>query len=186
MLKKLFHKHGSQKGFTLVELLVAVAITAVIGSVITMSISQLFSVSISDKNRMTAVKQVENALHYINRDVQMADRRLISPDDGSTGYFIMGLNLQWTDYTLDPVVKISVDYTLDADGVLERVYTIKENNEEENIISTVTTNIASHIDSVNSYYSFDGEMLEIKITASVGGFKSVTESRTLQVKPRVN
>jgi len=175
MLSKVFPLNRNQKGFTLAEILVAVAITAVIGSVITMSISQLFTVSIADKNRMEAVKQVENALHYINRDAQMAKAFDIIP--GSSVPFTSGLHLQWIDYDISSEINNTVDYTLDADGDLKRVYWRAGD--------TVTTTVARHIESVSNY-SFDGAVLVVNLTASVEGLRSATESRTLQVKPRIN
>ena len=80
-LLKLRTSITNQKGFTLVELLISLAITAVISSAITLSISQVFSVSIASKNRMEAVKQVENGLHYINRDAQMASSIVPTSND---------------------------------------------------------------------------------------------------------
>ena len=61
-----------RRGFTLIDLLAATAITAIIGVVLSSSVIQLMTVQSSTKNRTDAVKQVENALHYINMDAQMA------------------------------------------------------------------------------------------------------------------
>lgn len=175
--KKLIFIHQNQKGFTLIELLVAVAITAVIGSAITMAVNQLFTVSIMDRNRMEAVKQVENALHYINRDVQMAKADQIQPSVNSDGNF---LELNRTDYT-DPLnpVEVSTEYTI-TNGILQRTV-IKEGDEDP-----VTTTVARHIDPASSYYSFSEGVLEVKITASIAGYRQVTEARTLYVIPRIN
>jgi prepilin-type N-terminal cleavage/methylation domain-containing protein len=176
MLKKFFSGHKNQKGFTLIELLVAVAITAVIGSVLTMSIFQLFSINAADKNRMEAVKQVENALHYINRDIQMA--ATIIPGGESAPYlFSDRLTLKWTDYTGSSPVPNEVTYTLDADGNLSRNH--KYDVEDYTII------IARHIDPA-SYYTLEAGMYKFYVKSSVGGYKPVSEERTLYVKPRIN
>jgi prepilin-type N-terminal cleavage/methylation domain-containing protein len=63
--------HGNQKGFTLIEVMLAMVITAIIVPALVMSISQMFTSSAASASRMQVVKQVENALHYINRDAEM-------------------------------------------------------------------------------------------------------------------
>ena len=77
----IFHRLGKlnrrQRGFTLIELLVALAITGAISGGITMSIFQTLDYSARSNARMVAIKQVENAIHHISRDVQMA--QIIEP-----------------------------------------------------------------------------------------------------------
>ena len=170
-----------QKGFTLVELLIAVAITAVISTGLMMTITQLFSVNSADSNRMAAVKQVENALHYLNRDVQMSTASKITEDNGDSYPRNFPLTLKWTDYTGEAAQDYKVDYALDANRDLLRTQTIDDNT------TTATTTIVAHdIDDLSSDYSFNGEVLTVNLTASVEGYKSATESRTLQVKPRID
>jgi prepilin-type N-terminal cleavage/methylation domain-containing protein len=191
--------HKRQQGFTLVELIVAVAITGFIAASLSLSISQLFSVSVADRNRMEAVKQVENALHYINRDVQMARGALIytrvdeygNPDAISftetvpsplsiyTGLDLHGLVLYWKDYEVDPLEDNLVEYSLEGTDLKRTHYT-----GNPPVISTVNT-VASHVVSVDSSYSYDGTILTANVNADVGGYQPAPESRTLQVKPRI-
>ncbi len=175
MLTRLFSIHRQQRGFTLVELLVAVAITGFIVAALTLSISQIFSVGIADKNRMEAVKQVENALHYINRDVQQSKASELASTTLTP--FTTALNLKWVDYTATPTENIQVEYWLEGTD-LQRTYTIG-NTSAVNIV-------ASHVVSAESNYSFDGAILTVNLTADVGGYQPAPESRTLQVKPRIN
>jgi prepilin-type N-terminal cleavage/methylation domain-containing protein len=180
MLKKLFLLYDRQQGFTLIELLIAIAILAVIGTVLATTVTQLFVVQAADKNHMEAVKQVENALHYINRDAQMAWPSKITEDNGTSYPRQFPLKLFWIDYTDNGTVH-TVEYQLvTIDGIvnLQRIETVK------GVDSTL--NVAKYIDTdpTKSYVSFDNQVLTINLTASVNGLKSATETRSLQVQLR--
>src|SRR5512137_100341 len=112
---KLFSRVKKQNGFTMVELLIAMAITVIIGTALVMTVTQLFSVSIGDSNHMEAVKQVESALHYINRDAQMAKSEQV----------VVGSSLQltWDDYTSGSKKTNQVTYSL-VDGNLQRAHNL--------------------------------------------------------------
>ena len=64
--------HRNQKGLTLVELLIAIAITAVIGTAVATASYQIFKVNVRSTNHQIAVAQVQNATNAINRDAQQA------------------------------------------------------------------------------------------------------------------
>jgi prepilin-type N-terminal cleavage/methylation domain-containing protein len=168
-LKTLINKAG---GFSLVELLVALSITAVLGSVITVSITQVLTIGISDKNQMNVVKQVENSLHYINRDAQMASD--IVP---SGGHF--PLLLTWNEWSIASNdltgPRHQVTYTI-VSNLLERVEVVDAN-------PAITTRIADNI-ADTSECAFSDSVLTVKLIAHVGGFKPATETRTLEVKAR--
>ncbi len=74
----------SEKGFTIVELLIAVAITAMVGSTAAMTVFQVLRNSEGNNNRMTAMRQVQNAGYWISQDAQMAQNVLtdnLTPPD---------------------------------------------------------------------------------------------------------
>jgi prepilin-type N-terminal cleavage/methylation domain-containing protein len=161
-----------ERGFTLIELLVAIAITAVLGSTITIAITQVFSVSISDKNHMEAVKQVENAIHYLNRDAQMASSVVPTGND-------FPLVLTWNEWNPE-----RNDLTGDQHQV---TYSIVGNKlKREEIIGTdpTTTNIVANYISDASNCSFTDPVLTVNLTATVGGYKPASETRSLEVKSR--
>lgn len=81
-----------QRGFTLYEMLVSLAILGVIIPVIGMSIFQVLSINTLTGNHLTAVKQVENALYRINRDAHMAQT---VQTGGGSGF---PLNLIWVEW----------------------------------------------------------------------------------------
>ena len=61
-----------QRGFTLIELLVALAIVALIAGAAVMTIFQVINVTKSSNDRMTVIRQVQNAGYWISHDTQMA------------------------------------------------------------------------------------------------------------------
>ncbi len=167
------------------ELLIAVTILAIIGTVLANTVVQIITVNAADSARMNTVKQVENALHYINRDAQMAVPGLIQPNDGNPAFFTdvisppfseAGLHLQWIDYT-DNDAEHFIVYSL-VGTELKRTETINSDPPS-------TTTVARYIDGSVSNYSFINNQLTVTLTATINGFKSASESRTLQVKPRI-
>lgn len=89
MLKRL---KGGEKGLSLIELLLVIALTGIIGAVATMSISQVFTSAAISNDQNTAINQVRNAGHWISRDVQMA--KTVEPDNGDLTKFLI---LTWLD-----------------------------------------------------------------------------------------
>ena len=61
-----------QEGFTVVELLVAVAISGVIASLMGTAIYQFFAVTGRGSDEMTAVHNIQNAAHWFSIDGQQA------------------------------------------------------------------------------------------------------------------
>lgn len=163
---------ADQKGFTLVELLVSVAISAVLCSTIAMAICQFVSVSIASENRIIAVKQVENALHYINRDSQMASN--IVPTDNRFPLILTWNEWDVTENNLTGPLH-QVTYTITPYSQLER---------EEIVDGTSKTSIVARNISEVSNCSFTDDVTTINVTASIGGFKPVSETRSLEVKSR--
>ena len=159
----------SQKGFTLNELLIALAITGVIGGTITMSIIQLVSVNAQNTSRITALKQVENATYWISRDAQMAQT---VQTVGGSGF---PLTLTWVDFDN---TSNNVTYSLQS-GELRRAYSV---NGGQPTVTVVAKQISNNSTATN--FQFDGDVLTFKITASPGGFRPVSESRVTQVVPK--
>ncbi len=68
-MKKL---HKDQKGITLIELVIVIAITGIITAGITMTIFQVFNMNTRTSNRMTAVSQVQHAGKLVSEDILQA------------------------------------------------------------------------------------------------------------------
>ncbi|MDD5094519.1 MAG: prepilin-type N-terminal cleavage/methylation domain-containing protein [Dehalococcoidia bacterium] len=169
-------KIKNQKGFTLIEVLVAVAIMAVIGTGIAAATTQMITVDEQSKSRETVIKEVQNAVHYMIRDVQMAQK--VDPTGGS-GF---PLNLTWVDWDN---IQNEVSYTLDSNGNLQRSHSINSGQPTQ---AVVAQHINTDPSQTNCVLSVQGAIVEgvlnVKITASVSGYKPASESRTVQIIPR--
>jgi prepilin-type N-terminal cleavage/methylation domain-containing protein len=163
MLRQLGMMIRNQKGFTLIEILVAVPLIGLIGVGAAITTSQVFSMNEMGMNKGIAIKQVENAVQYISRDAQQAQ---IIEVNGSN------INLSWKDWTTNNSVVVS--YANNNNSIQRR--------ETINTDQPVTLSIANYITGLN--FTSSNGVLNITITASVGGFKPAIETRTFQIKPR--
>ena len=182
MIKRLFKAH-EQSGFVLIEMLMTIAISGlVVASIVEVTV-QTVVINAANNSRITAVKQVENAIHWIERDAQMASSKSIEPSDSSLTDF--PLELSWTHF--EDNYTHFITYRLD-NGVLLRREEVKDIAEAENeeLISDTETMICNNVIAADSNYAFNGEILEVHLTVTVSGFRSATESRTLYVIPRVS
>ena len=153
----------NQKGFTLVELLVAIAIAGIIGAAATMAVHQVITIPIISNNQNTAINNVRNATHWISRDAQSANSTSI---DVSPKF----LSLERLEWDSGNWTSHAIDYTLE-DNVLWRYYDS----------GTAGTLIAQYIDTEKSNCHWDGDVLTVTITSKVG---NNSETRTFEVKPR--
>ncbi len=191
MSKRLAFTEKGQSGFTLVELIIAIAITSIITVGLVLTIFQLWGGHARASGEMIVVRQVQNAGYWISRDAQMA--QYVDPDlelDDSPGF---PLTLTWYQYaynTENPDRRgdgYRVIYTL-VDGKLERGYYEAPNQEEEgetpdeDFMLIYTTFIAEYISPIICL--FDGEKLTLTVTASIGGWKPQSETRIYETMPR--
>ena len=159
-----------EKGFTLVELLIVIAITGLITGGITMTIFQVFNINTRNTNRMTAVRQVQNAGFWVSPDVQMAQN--VTPG-GSSGF---PLTLTWEEWATGN--NHTVVYTLvDMSGGLKKLW---RSHSVTGGNSTVTP-IAEYIDPVQTSFVPASGAFNFTVTATLGG---QTETRVYEVTPR--
>jgi prepilin-type N-terminal cleavage/methylation domain-containing protein len=160
-----------QNGFTLIEVLIAIAITGLITWGITMTIFQVFDINTRSTNRMSAITQLENAGLWVSQDVQMA--QTVTPSE-SSGF---PLTLTWNDW--DTGASHVVNYTLPLeDKKLWREHYI-------DLVLNSTKMVAEYINSDPAKTSFvedpEGDAYIFTITATVGG---ESETRVYKVTPR--
>jgi len=105
--------HKQQKGFTALELLVALLIGALVAGGITAAIFQVVLGSARTNNHMTAVRQVQSAGYWISHDAQMAQTVVLARDDDG-----FPLTLSWKDW--DGTAN-TITYTIE-DGDLKRTH----------------------------------------------------------------
>jgi len=162
--RRLVIAHRNEKGMTLVELLIAMAVTAIILGGITATLWQVFTVNSRSVNHMTAVRQVQSAGYWVSQDALMAQS--VNATMASSAI----LQLKWIEW--DGVVH-DIVYSIDNNSRLKRT-----NGASESII-------ASHIDPAQTNCSFTGGKLIFTVKAKVGsGSTAGTESRVYEVKPR--
>ena len=89
-----------ERGFTLVELLVATAIMGLIFSVLAAAIYYVVTIPEYGNDRITALHELQNAAHWVNFDGQMAksatggdELMLTLTDNSSVSYTLAGTDL---------------------------------------------------------------------------------------------
>ena len=161
--------HQDQRGITLVEMLVVVALVGLIAFGLTSVISQTFNVSSRTSNKMVAVRQVQQAGKEVSKDVLQSQNVTFN----QSGDFY--LNILWTDYT---GVANNVTYVITPGGDLQRTHVISD--------SPVVRVVARYISSegTNCAEGLDRKVV-FKVTAVVGGdLHGATETRTYEIQPR--
>ena len=143
-----------EKGFTVPEVLIGVAIMAIVVGAVAMTITTLLLNEGQAAGQNTALPQVQNAGYWISRDVQMA--RIVTLDE--PGVFlrldIPRDNIPDNDYT--------IDYLFDGDKLKRQVY---------DSLGTLTseTFIADYIDTSNTTFSVlgaDAGLYKLTVRAS--------------------
>lgn len=165
----IFHRLGlinkKQRGFTLVELMLAMALTGIITGAITMTILQVVNSTARTNNHMIAIRQVQNAGYWLSRDVQMA--QIVEPTDPDPDGF--PLTLTWTDW--GGTVNV-VAYTLNGTDL------VRDDGDQNPV--------AEFIESVDvSPRPYTSGALTFTVTATVGGgSQGQSETRTYEIVPR--
>jgi prepilin-type N-terminal cleavage/methylation domain-containing protein len=92
-----------QKGFTLPELLITVAITGLIVTFLGVAIYQILTITEYSSDRVIAMHELQNVAHWVSRDGQMArtasggnELVLTLPDDSSITYAVVDTELRRT------------------------------------------------------------------------------------------
>jgi prepilin-type N-terminal cleavage/methylation domain-containing protein len=170
----------TQKGYTLIELLIAISIMAVASICAGMAIYQVFGGTEKNSDRMTVVHQVQNAGYWISHDVQMAVS-VNTTDDLTFPEFLL---LGWTEWDDDgnPVYH-QAEYTLE-EGV-NNIYSLKRSH---SFIGgeTEETIVAQHIyyqsgTEYSSTSTYENPVLVLNITSI---FDDLRETREYRVKRR--
>ena len=163
-------KRISENGFTIIEVIVALAITGIIVPVMAMSTATLLSNNQGAVDHNIVLQQVQNVGYWISRDVQTAKTvtltepggfplTLLIPDDANEG----------NDY--------SVEYLFNGSKLKRRVY-------DSSHTLTAEINVAEYIELSNTTFQQIPETnsYEITVKASQGG---VVVVRSYQVSQRL-
>ncbi len=168
--RRLGQMNKNQRGLTLIEVLIVIAITGIIIGGITTAIFQVFDVNARSTAHMTAVKEVEKAVHLITRDAQMAQS--VNATAPSGGF---PLTLTWVEWNN---TSNNVTYSV-QDGQLQRSYSVNDGQPS-------TTVVIPHLnpDSQMTNCQFSSGVFAFKITAATGGSSPASETRSFKVVPR--
>ena len=175
-MKKL--KKG-QRGFTLIEVLIVITLTGLIAGGLTTTIMQVVTMSHRTANRMTAVRQVQQAGFWVSPDVQMSQPDEVDTgNDPGTPEFEL-LTLGWIEFEGAANPTHEVIYTLE-DGELWRSHSVGGG------VPTVIR-VAEYIDSDPQKTKCEivagelGDELKFTVTATVG---EQSETKIYRIKPR--
>ncbi len=171
---------ADERGFTLIEMTVAMAAAAIIMAGIGYSIVQLFNLNTRNTNHMTAVREVQSAGFWLSRDAVQAPADLgatpawITPQSGSS----QSLSLRWRD---------SDNLTLNHTSVLSWNSSAKSITRtfDNQTAVTIAQNISAATFTVNQGTHNNVSKIVMVVTATVTsrGIAS-TETRTYEVSPR--
>jgi prepilin-type N-terminal cleavage/methylation domain-containing protein len=166
-MKKSFIRR-SASGFTLIELVMALAVSGILLSAISASLYQVFTNSQKNTAHMLAVKQVENAVHFLVRDVEMAQHvRTSGLDTGEV------LELSWTDWE---AVETVITYSWDSTN-----HTLIRDHSRDGTSTTIAYAVVNApVISPQPFTASDQKLL-INITCTVAGHN---EERALEIAPR--
>jgi|WetSurMetagenome_2_1015567.scaffolds.fasta_scaffold21674_3 prepilin-type N-terminal cleavage/methylation domain-containing protein len=163
--------HRNQAGYSLVEVLAAVAITGVLALGASVSTGQLLNQTSRDSNVTAASRYATNALYWMSRDALMSQN--ITGEDGFPA--TSTLSLRWTSWDN---TNYSANYTV-TDGILYRAYsdgTVFSNTMIARDINTGAEMTSCINDSGN---------ITITVTSSVGeGSHTVNITKTRRVSSR--
>ena len=172
----------SEKGYTFIELLIAITIIVLASGAAGAAIFQIVRGTERNNDHMTVVRQVENAGYWISRDAQMA--KTISADNLTLPDFLV---MNWTelDDERNPVYH-SANYSLedltDGIGKLKRNYSSSAGANAETLIAEYI--YCNPDDSDNtSRASYQSLVLTVQLTAI---FEETQETKEYRIKLRPN
>lgn len=158
MIQRMLKIFGSkQRGFTLIDLTIAIAITGLISLGTSMAIVHVMKGTTYNRNHMTAIEQVQNVGHWISNDARMAQ----SVELGDTLGF--PLTLTWTEYGTGGN-EHEIVYAITGNGLERRAYLNRDTNPDPAAITVV----AQNVDLSETSCELDTNTLTVSITAKAG------------------
>ncbi|MBA7707819.1 hypothetical protein ES703_116702 [subsurface metagenome] len=156
----------SQKGFTLLEILLVLAVGGILMVGVIVAIFQTAAITAESSTQITALEDIRKVASQMSKDIRVAATTDLE-DDGSV---LDSLTLEWTSWydengELNPVPH-SISYTLSSGGTLQRNY------------DGALTTVGSYISTIE--FSREGNIITMAITSSPGDNAETAEQRTYQ------
>ncbi|MFC1948114.1 type II secretion system protein J [Chloroflexota bacterium] len=161
-----------QHGFTLIEILVGMALTGILIVGIVVTIFQVNVGTAQNKNSMYALRQVQTAGYYISRDTLQAECIGIYPADNG-----FPVTLVWDDPGTSENHSIKYEYD-------SGTRTLKRTGSINNSVNSVIQ-IANNINSTTSFTNNGTGYFILTVTATTGGYQPASATRTYEVEPRL-
>jgi len=211
----LVHNGESQRGFTLIELIIAIAITSVVLAAAASTVYQLLAGNSHNSNAMLATRNLQQAGHWISKDILMAQEILPSVpstvpafEDETEIILSPILTLYWFEFTnYDPSPggdifsvrhKVVYELTLNTAGTnpLRRTHWQTDPLDHEALDYETETWAEESTQLIASYISFrdtpelsitnpSAGVYKLVITAYVPGFRPVEEQKVFEINPRL-
>jgi len=149
---------------------VGLAILAVVTTAVSVIAIQMINVNASTSNRVLAIRQVQEVGYTVSRDALQA-QYISTEDDEDTTEVVELLTIEWVEWY---GVTNTIIYTKDGDQV----------------VRTVTRDGSPDIETIRFISEFDldydvlEDVLTLTVTATVGGFRQVSETRIYEIIPR--
>ena len=171
ILGNLLSINRDQRGITLAELMIALCISGLVLSGIAMGISLTTNTSARNSNHTVVLQQAQNAMHWIEQDVRMAQE--VDVDSGDSGF---PLTLTWVDWD---GTEHQIIYSVEQDK-LKRSYSI---DSQEPNIHTVAEYVDN--DSAATNCQLASGTLTFEVTITLGSGPNISSKTvTFQGSPR--
>lgn len=171
----------SQKGFTLLEILVVLAVGGILLASVVTAIFQTVRVTAQSTTQIAALEDIKNAAYHLSKDVRMAATTDL--EDGADP--VSSLTLDWTSW-YDSNGQLSsvnrqAEYTLSGKKLL-RAY----DPNTALVGDEATATVGKFISSIE--FSRQGQIIVIAITSSPEGKAETAEQKTfrLYLQPKEN
>ena len=164
----------NEKGFVLLEMVVAIGLAALVMSTVATTIVYVLKNNQRNSDHMAAVFYAETAGYVISKDVQMADS--VATDNLTPPEFLV---IAWTEWGYDEdsiyhVVTYSIEDVSGGIGKLKRVHQDSAGTYEEAIIANCIYSNESDPDNTTQV-SYQDSVLTMKVKTKYGETQEVKD-----------
>jgi len=171
-----------EKGYTFIELVVAIAIIALVSGAAAIATFQVFKGTERNNNYMTAVRQVHNAGYWISRDTQMAQS--VTADNLTAPGFLLLTWTEWDDAGAPTYHSVTYFFEDQTDGIgkLKRSHWSSAGASEQTLVAEYIYYNPDDPDNT-SKASYQSPALTVQLTALS---EEILETREYRINRRLN